>query len=343
VVGVLCALLAACGGGDDTAAGSPPPAAGTTVALTVPSQGLNFSQETAEGFQSGVAAVDGVTARVVGPPVPDPQAQLELFRPVLDSSAGASVFTLAPDVFAEPLAAAARKGTPLVAVDNPPLPSAGVGLYIGNDNIALGRQLAQQIVAGLPAGTEGGTIVIGTAAAGAVVLQDRVTGMQQEFRRRIPDVTIKGPFETKLDVETNSTTWGSLIKGTPDALAFVGTGDADAISLGAWKEQTKGSWAAGGFDLEPAALLAAKRGDLTLVSPEHYLKGAVAGRLLAHEAKSGTPLPQGWLRTPGLTITKANVDEIINRQSSPATKASWFATQVEKLTETPATVPMPSF
>jgi ribose transport system substrate-binding protein len=155
-------------------------------------------------------------------------------------------------------------------------------------------------------------------------------------------VTIKGPFETKLEVEANNASWGALIKATPDALAFVGTGDADAVSLGSWRQQTKGRWLAGGFDLEPTALLAAKRGDLLLVSPEHYLKGAVAGRLLAQRAKNGTPLPKGWLETPGLGITQANVDEIITRQSSPEVKSQWFEAQLQRLLTSPELHPMPT-
>jgi ribose transport system substrate-binding protein len=258
------------------------------------------------------------------------------------SPAGAGVFTSAADLFAKPLAQAARSGVPLVAVDSPPAPNAQVGLYIGNDNIELGRLLADQIIAELPKGTTSGTIVLGNTSPGSFVLDSRIAGMQAEFRERLPGVTVRGPFDTKRDVEANRAAWASLTRATPDALAFAGTGDADAMSLAALHEKEDADWTAGAFDLEPQALVAVKRGDLTVVSPEHYLKGVMAGRLLAERAKSGTPLPQGWIKTPGLGVTRANIDEIIARQASPAAKQAWFAAQADRLLASPQLQGMPA-
>lgn len=336
VAATTCVALTGCGGGDAEVAAPP------TVSLTVPSQSLNFSQETAEGFESGVGAVPGVAAVVGGPDVVDPPAQLQVFKSqTAASSAGASVFTTAPDLFAKPFAEAAGRGIPLIAVDNPPLPGSQVNLFIGNDNVQLGRLLAAEIIAQLPKGTRSGTIVIGTTSPGAYVLERRVDGLKAEFAARLPGVTVRGPFETKRDLEANRLAWGQLIETTPDALAFVGTGDADALSLAGWHEQTGGDWTAGGFDLEPRALLAVKRGDLVVVSPEHFLKGMVAGRLLATGAKSGTSLPAGWLRTPGLLVTRSNIDEIIARQASPAAKQKWFAEQADRLLANPPLQALP--
>jgi ribose transport system substrate-binding protein len=337
-VGGLVAVLAACGGGDAGSEAQSEP----TVSLTVPAQSLNFSQEVAEGFEYAVGAVGGVSARIGGPPFVDGPAQLKVFQDLTtESTDGGAVFTSAAQIFANPLAEAARKGIPLVAVDSPPAPSSQVGLYIGNDNVELGRMLAGEIIAELPPDTSSGTIVLGTTSPGSYVLDSRIAGMQAEFRERLPGVTLKGPIDTKRDVEANRATWGALIKANPEALAFAGTGDADAMSLAAWHEDLKGGWAAGAFDLEPKALLAVKRGDLVVVSPEHYLKGVLAGRLLADRAKNGTALPAGWLRTPAVTVTRANVDEVINRQSDPAAKQAWYAAQADRLLANPTLEPMP--
>jgi ribose transport system substrate-binding protein len=331
------AVLTACG--KDDASGS---AGAPTVSLAIPGQSLNFCQEVAEGFEFGVGTVNGIASRIGGPSFIDGAGQLRVFQDFMaQPSAGASLFTTNPEMFAGALADAARKGIPLIAVDNPPTSDA-VGLFIGNDNIELGRRLADQIIAELPSGTKTGTVVLGTTSPGAFVLDQRAAGMRAEFRERMPGVTVLGPYDTGRVVEKNQGAWAALIKANPDALAFAGTGDPDALSLAALHGQTKGDWAAGAFDLEPQALLAVKRGDLVVVSPEHYLKGVLAGRLLAERAKRGTPLPTGWIRTPGLGVTAANIDEIIARQSSPAAKQDWFRAQTDRLLADPSPQQMPA-
>jgi ribose transport system substrate-binding protein len=97
------------------------------------------------------------------------------------------------------------------------------------------------------------------------------------------------------------------------------------------RRSTPAARLAGGFDLDPRWLQAVKDGDLLLVSPEHYLKGAIAGRLQAQHARTGRALPKGWIYTPGLAVTPANIDEILARQASPTAKESWFAPKVMQI------------
>ena len=312
------------------------------MSLTVANQRLNVAQELAAGFRHGVGSVGGVAAEVRGPDTADVAAQLQSFRELtVASTAGTAVFTLDPDVFAQALAEASRRGIPLAAVDNPPPADTGVRLFVGNDNAELGRLLADQIVGLLPRGTTGGTVVVGTSSPGAVALEERAAGLRAELKRLIPGVRVLGPFDTEQDVEAG-VAWGRLIGTNPGALAFVGTGDADAYHLAAWRQRTKGRWVAGAFDLDPRSLAAVRRGDIVVVSPEHYLQGAVAGRLLAERAKDGDALPSGWIRTPGLGVTRANVDEIIARQAGDAAKQAWFEAEITQIAAAPVLRPMPA-
>ncbi|OLB82510.1 MAG: hypothetical protein AUI14_00540 [Actinobacteria bacterium 13_2_20CM_2_71_6] len=122
----------------------------------------------------------------------------------------------------------------------------------------------------------------------------------------------------------------------PDALAFLGTGDTDAYNLAAVRTKTGGTWLAGAFDLDPRSLQAIKDGALfASVSPEHFLKGALAGWLEAEHGRAGTPLPEGWLYISGLVVTSANIDGIVARQQSDASKLAWFKPQIEKATSDP--------
>jgi ribose transport system substrate-binding protein len=302
-----------------------------TVAFVAANSQLDFAVEMIDGFRYGAGLVDGVAHVEVGPPTVDGPRELQLFQNAPKSPTdGITVFTLSPELFAPPMAAAARAGIPVVAVDNPPAPGSHVGLFIGNDNYQLGQMLADQLINRLPPKATG-TVVIGTTTPGVAVLDLRAKGMRDELNKRQPHVTVMGPFDTKQDTLANFASWQLLVQTNPHALAFLGTGDADGWNLAAIRRQTHGTWLAGAYDLDPRSLQAVKEGNLLLVSPEHFVKGAVAGQLQADHAKNGTALPTGWIFTPGLDVTPANVDQIIARQASTSTREAWFASPVNQI------------
>jgi ribose transport system substrate-binding protein len=317
-------LLTACA---DTTARTAPP----TVGFIGPAAEFNFAKETAAGFRFGVGQVGGVDPVVTGPPVLDPPRQIEMFQELAARNPdGISVQQLSQELFSPELAAAAKKGIPVIAVDNRLGPEARVDLFVGNDNHELGRTLADLAIRQLPEGASG-KVVLGTPIPGVSVLDQRAKGMRDEFRERLPGVRVLGPFDTKHDPAANLTSWEALVRANPDALAFLGTGDGDGGSLADIRRSTRGTWLAGAFDLDPRALQAVKDKHVLLVSPEHFLKGAIAGHLQARHAKNDDRLEKGWIYTPGLAVTPANVDEIIARQSSAAATAAWFKPKLEHM------------
>ena len=315
-----------------------------TVSFVVANDQLNFAVEMMDGFRTGAGQVGGVKQVVVGPPTVDGPREVQMFKSVPKGSRdGVAVFTLSPELFADPLSRAVQDGVPVIAVDNPPGPGAHVSLFIGNDNYQLGQMLADEAIKKLPANASG-KVVIGTSTPGVQVLDLRAKGMRDEFQKRLPKVTVVGPFDTKQDVVANQASWQVLVQSNPNALAFLGTGDADGWNLAAIRRTTHGTWIAGAYDLDQRSLQAVKDGDLLLVSPEHFMKGALAGRLQADHAKNGTALPTGWILTPGLAVTRANIDAIIARQASLTARQSWFAPQVDGfLTNLPSHIrPLPN-
>jgi ribose transport system substrate-binding protein len=292
---------------------------------------LNFSLEMAAGYRFGVDSVGGVDEQVAGPDIVDGPKQAQIFQQLIKTNKdGISVFSLTQDLLVDDYHQASKDGIPIVAVDNPPSADSKVRTFVGNDNRLLGRMLADQVIAKLPAGATG-TIVLGTSSPGALVLDRRADGIRAELQKKLPGVTVLGPFDTKQDVANNLDAWNVLVSANPSALAFLGTGDADGWNLAAIRQRTHGTWLAGAFDLDPRAMQAVKSGDLLLVSPEHYIKGAVAGYLQAEQAKNGARLPTGWVFTPGLDVTPANIDAIMAREASPAAKDAWFAPEVDQI------------
>jgi ribose transport system substrate-binding protein len=326
LVGVLVMLpTAACSTGSSRSAGKP------TVDFVVANTELSFAREMTAGFRVGVAQVGGVKVHIIGPGIVDGPREVKLFQAARRTTpAGVSVFTLSPDLFVEPLSTASEQGLPMIAVDNPPPLGAGVSLFVGNDNTRLGKDLADVVIARLPAAAKG-TVVLGTSTPGVPVLDDRVEGIRAEFARKLPGVRVLGAFDTKQEVSANLAAWDVLVKANPGALAYLGTGDADGWNLAAIRERTHAKWLAGAFDLDPRAMAAVKAGDLLLMSPEHFVKGAVAGRLQASHAKDSTDLPKGWVYCPGLAVTPDNIDAIIARQVSTATKEAALGPEIDDI------------
>jgi ribose transport system substrate-binding protein len=301
------------------------------VAFVIPATDMNVAVEMADGFKVGVQQVGGIEPVVAGPSSMDGQKQLEIFQEFAKSSqTGISVFTLTPDLLAQPLAEAAKSGVPLIAVDNPPPPSSNVKLFIGNDNYKLGQQLADKVIAKLPPNATG-KVVVGTSQPGVPVLDQRASGMRDEIRKKLPTATVVGPFDSGRGGAPNLASWTTLVKANPTALAFMGTGSEDSYNLAAIHKSTKATWVAAGFDLEPQSLQGVKDGDVLVMSPEHFVKGALAGRLQAKHAKDGKALPEGWLYTPGLVVDQSNIDAIIARQASVEAKKASLTPQIDKV------------
>ncbi|MFI5954312.1 substrate-binding domain-containing protein [Cryptosporangium sp. NPDC051539] len=306
------------------------------AALVVVGSELNSVKQTVLGFASGVESVGGVRHREFGPAIADTSQQLRQFQsqpePAPDSFA---VFTYSPELFAEPLAALAEEGIPVAMVQCPPAPGSNVPLLIGNDNRLFGEILARQVARSVPAGATG-TIIIGNPAPGVPIYDDRVAGLRQTFNVLFPKVRVLGPFDTKLDRAINREAWEVLTAANPDALAFVGTGDMDSVSIASVRAARHARWAAGGAGLAVPALHAVARGDLVLVSGESFLQGAVVGRLQARHLRYGTDAPTGWVQISPLPITTANVTAILARQKDPAATAAWFRRQADAIALHPA-------
>ena len=312
------------------------------IAIVVASTKQKFGVEMMGGFTEGAKDVAGVEVLATGTELVDGPKQVSIFEGLTATHPGGiTIFTINPELFAPAQAAAGKQGVPLISLDTPPAPSSNVELLVSNDNVELGRQLADTIAAQLPPDAQG-TIVVGTKSPGAQVLDERAQGLREEFAKRLPGVTVLGPLDTKQDPGENLKAWRLLVKANKHALAFLGTGE-DAGNLAKVRRETKGKWLAGAVTSVHDALLAIKAGDLFAVSAEHWTEGMVAGRLQAQHATTGKELPTGWIMIPGLPITPDNVDEILARDASTAGRNAWSRRMTDEILGDPQTYlrPMP--
>jgi ABC-type sugar transport system substrate-binding protein len=324
------AIASACGSGGSASSGG---VKHVNISFVYSTTTLNAMQEMALGAKAAAQQTPGVSFTEEAPPGTgtDGQAQANLFKSTLKTAKDGVAFqTLTPDAFVQPLQQAASSGIPLVAVDAPPPPSSGVDLFVGNSNFEVGQMLALEMLKRIPSGATG-QIVIGNSFPGLPVLDQRVTGMLQVLRQQRPSVQIVGPFDSKRSPDENLAAWRAEVKQYSNALAYMAPSDLDAVSLSQIERQMGKHLLVGGCDLEATALQAIKDGYVyALASPEHWLKGFIAVKLLAERAQQGKPLPQGWWNPGALVINQANVESIIVRQQDSASRTKWFMPEVTK-------------
>ncbi|MGI5507129.1 sugar ABC transporter substrate-binding protein [Lentzea sp. CA-135723] len=318
-------LIAGCGG--EQTSDDPP-----TIGFVSQNTSRDFSKEMSEGFRAGAAISGGVRTETTGPDTHDGLKQAALLRDLATrAKGGIGLSAVAPELVAEPMAQVVDQGVPMIAVAGGQIaPGSGVGLLIENDNYELGRVLADATVERLPADSAG-KVVIGSNSPAMPALDARSLGLRERLAERLPKLQVIGPLDTGRDLGANLATWRRLADANPDAVALLGAGDVDAINLARVHQEKGAAWLAGAFSLDTKALQGVKDGHLfATVSAEHFLKGAVAGWLLAEHTK-GRPLPEGWIVSPGLLVQASNVDEVVRRQATEESRLAAARPQIDEL------------
>lgn len=324
---------ASCGDGGDSGGKS----GRLRMGIAVANYSLNFAREMYEGATEAAGRAGNIDFKVVGPPNTDGPAEQQLFQNLtVTHPDGIVLENLDPPIFTRPAAQAVEKGIPIVALDTAPTDGSKVTFYVGNDNYELGGMLAEATVEKLGEDAKG-TVVVGVPNPGTPVLDSRAKGIKDTFAKLAPGIRVLGPFQTYSDPAQNYGAWQSQVNANPDALAFLGVGDADSYNLGRLKEQRKGRYLTAGFDVDPKTLEYIKRGtNFAGIDPEHYLKGYIAtATLITSVRKHDGKLPDGWFKTPGLVMNASNIDEILKRQQSVQNAYQWYKPQLDKLLANP--------
>jgi ABC-type sugar transport system substrate-binding protein len=163
------------------------------------------------------------------------------------------------------------------------------------------------------------------------VLEQRNAGFKEVMQKERPGVRFL-VFDAKQSPTDNFNTWSAQVKAHPDALAYVGPGSQAAVSLSRIQRKSgQKKLLVGACDLDQVALEGVKAGYVeALISPEHWLKGYLAVKLMADASKSGKALPEGMWNSGALTVNADNIDAIIARQKDAASRAAYFKDEVSK-------------
>src|SRR4051794_6560590 len=356
LVAVTALALAGCGSANKSAGsdsssnsgGASGDAKTAKVAFVYPTTTTNFAQEMALGAKQAATDTPGVKLTEAAPAEVNGPKQVQLFQAAARTSKdGVAMMTLTPDLFIRPLQTAAAQNVPLVAVDVPPPKGAedAVKLLIGNSNVEIGQDLAKALLPKIPEDAKG-EILIGTDTPGLPVLEQRNQGFTEVMRKERPGATFL-VFDAKQSPTDNFNTWSAQVKAHPDALAYVGPGSQAAVSLSRIQRKSgQKKLLVGACDLDGVALQGVKDGYVeALISPEHWLKGYLAIKLMADAKQSGKPLQEGLWNSGALTVNKDNIDDIITRQKDAASRAAYFKDVVQKQLDNQDQYlgPMPNF
>lgn len=335
-LGAIALTLSACG--SSSSSGTSASASGSSSAallhqgIAVASSSQNFANEMADGATAAADKAGNIDFQVVAPPQVDGPAEVQLFQNLVTTQKdGVILMNLNPPLFTRPAADAISSGVPVVALDVSPMPASNITFFVGNDNYDLGAQMATELLKNLGANPSG-EVVVGVPNPAAPALADRAQGIKETLNKMAPGITVLGPYETYSEPTKNYDAWSAQVHAHPNALAFLGVGDADSFDLAKLKTEQNGKWLTAGFDVDGKTLQAVKSGvNFMTMDPEHYLKGYIAEAILADSARNKTPLPQGWFQTPGMVVTSTNVDEVIKRESTTAEAYTWYKPQIDKL------------
>ncbi|MEU4804205.1 sugar ABC transporter substrate-binding protein [Actinosynnema sp. NPDC023587] len=324
-------LLAGCGAAE--------PSADTPLkmAFVYATSTQNPFQEMAFGAKAAAADAGNIDLTLSAPSQVDGPQEVQLFQSAIrNSKDGVALETLTPDLFVRPLNQATDLGVPIVAVDTAPPAGTKVDLFIGNSNTELGKLLGEEFVKQVPEGTTG-EVVLGNAIPGLTLLQQRLDGMKSVIEAKRPGLTITGPFDSGSEPTSNFNKWNDIVKAHPDAIGYLGVGAQDAVSLALIQKNTGRKFLAGSCDPDVAALQAVKDGYVfALASPEHWMKGYVALRILADHARTKKEMPKGWWDTGSLVVNAANIDQIMARQKDEDSRKAAFKAETDKQLADPA-------
>src|SRR5499427_614764 len=137
---------------------------------------LPYWRNAEAGFLEAAKAL-GVKAELIGPPAYQPNAELLMFRQVLEQNpAGICLSAARPEIFQAEIDQAIARGIPVICVDAD-VPGSKRVLYIGTDNVKAGRESLRRMAAFL---SNKGNIAVITIQ-GQRNLDDRVAGVVDEL------------------------------------------------------------------------------------------------------------------------------------------------------------------
>jgi len=341
VTAAACGDSSSSGSGSESSGGTTTKAAKTNanpkVAMVIGLTSNAFMKTVGDGAEAGIAAVPGAKLTFTGPPAPDPTTETKMFRDVLATKPdGVAVMPLQASLWTRTLKDAASTGVPLLAFNEAPASPSPVKTFVGINDREAAESLLQTLQDKI-GGDAKGQIVLGNCIPGVATLDFRIKAYKEGIKRLFPNATVKGPFQTTTEPRANFDNWVKAMASTRDALAFIGNCDSDGPGLVKAKQETGVKGELMTFDIDLEALRGIKAGTmLAALGEAPYVRGYISARLLAESAKTGKPVPEGFVNIKGEIVTAENVDDVLAREATPAATKAAYQPYLDRFFQDPA-------
>lgn len=302
------------------------------LSISLVSASLAFAAETQAGAEQAAKDLN-VKLDVIGPPLIDPPTAIAQVENSLDTGVdGIGIGDEPAALWTRTLHDAMDKNNGNV-VTFVAVPAAGspVKTYVGIESKAYGTRLATETVkaSGISTSTTG-DVIVGQCFAGSDPLTNTSTAAIKTLKKLLPSAKVLPVFDSKLAPADNFAAWTQKIAANPNTVLTIGVCDQDGDSMAKAKAASKGSFAIGTVQTSPAVNAGIASGAVSVALPQnYYVQGYTVVRLLAEAVRSGATPPAGWI-DPGVTVvTKANVADLVKRDSGPAGQAAFYSALVK--------------
>lgn len=233
------------------------------------------------------AAELGVKLEFTGATQWDAAQQIPVVQALLAKSPSALLLTPNDGAALQPVVAQFNAANiPVVALDTTLNDNSGLAAEISSSNEQGGAAAADALGKAI-GGT--GTVAIISGAPGATTDQARVKGFQEEMKKSFPNVKLLEPQYSKSVVATAESEVQALMLANSDLKGVFGvngnsaTGAASAIV----NQGKKGQIFVAGYDAEPATVEQLKKGNISILVVQDFMKEGRLGVEAAYKAVTG--------------------------------------------------------
>ncbi|MEO8906685.1 MAG: sugar ABC transporter substrate-binding protein [Microbacteriaceae bacterium] len=324
----LAVALTSCATGTGSSSATPDANKPVHLSISLVSASLAFAAETQAGAEQAAKDLN-VKLDVTGPPLIDPPVAISQVENSLNTGVdGIGIGDEPAALWTRTLQDAMDKTNGNV-VTFVAVPAAGspAKTYVGIESKLYGVQLATETVkeSGISTSTTG-DVIVGQCFAGSDPLTNTSNAAIATLKKLLPSANVLPVFDSKLAPADNFAAWSQEIAANPNTVLTIGTCDQDGDSMAKAKAAAGGSFAIGTVQTSPAVLAGIASGAVAVALPQnYYVQGYTVVRLLAEAVRNGTNPPAGWI-DPGVTVvTKANVADLVKRDSGAAGQAAFYA------------------
>ena len=285
----------------------------------------NFESEFTVEIKTGaeVACQDmEVDCEVTGPAKFDPPTAIQMFEGLLSKNPSGMALVPNPQDPWKPILNQYAEEAKIIAVLNGDAPGTPRQFYVGADEVAFGRALAQ---ATIDAGLTSGKVIIGSCFPPALPLQQRDQGLREVFAK-YPDIQVVDTFDSTAEQTTNYAFWENIVTAHPDIKAGIGLCTFEGPTFADLMPKIDFDFITVTADLIPETLDGIKAGSVDAAIGQHpFLQGYLPIYFMARFVKDGTAMPSGHVPLPAEIVNIDNMDTVVERANDPQKAQEWYA------------------